>query len=69
MIEFKYRGRKYILLGSNLEAIQGYRANILGNTCLIINNNISKMDKQITLHKLIKGKKLSNIMTGKPFKM
>ena len=58
--EFRYKGKKYALSELDIEApaFEGCCAKKDGIIVCVINHNLSFMEKQSVLHRLINGKKL-----------
>ena len=60
MKQFRYKGKKYIVseLNINVPTFTGCCRNLHDTIACFINSNLSNLDKQLTLHRLISGKKL-----------
>lgn len=59
--EFKYRGRKFVVLQKQKAAnVNGVRFDIHDITSIVINNNLQSRQKQLLVHKLITGRRIKD---------
>ncbi|WP_315074809.1 hypothetical protein [uncultured Clostridium sp.] len=68
--EFKYNGRKFIVLQKQQAAnIKGARCDIQDTSSIVININLSNRTKQLLIHKLVTGRRLRNFHNKSKVKM
>lgn len=68
--EFKYSGRKFIILQNhNTASVNGVRFDIQNVTSIVINISLSVREKRLLIHKLITGRTLRNFYNKNKVKM
>ncbi|MBU3208040.1 hypothetical protein KPL28_00140 [Clostridium algidicarnis] len=67
IIDFKYKGKRYVLKESNLAEIEGVRLDKWGRTILLINKNLSPYKRNLALHRLITGRGLRTLQNKKSY--
>jgi hypothetical protein len=64
----KYKGKRFYLVENSLGFIPGYRFKCHGISIISINKDLSNRDKQLQLHRLLNGRGLRDVRSGKPVK-
>lgn len=69
MEKVKYRGKQYILTENKFNFVPGFIYNYKGLNIVSVSRNLPKWKRQLELHRLITGRGLRDIRTGKPLRI